>query len=733
MSSVARALAITLGLAAIITAAMMVVKPRSEQYVQSTQYCQRCHTDEVSHVGEHGDVACQACHQMPKGQTLALLRGAFAGDSAMPPHGTLDKASCKACHSKDKIKWNALARTSGHATHALDPVLVACVTCHSSSLHERPKPTERCEACHAKTITKDKAGVQLDCLRCHVFGSGNALAHPMSLKADAPAWGKEITGKNVHGAADCRLCHNPHREEGSADKAQTLDCTSCHRSELARSVTHAPDNHKVCTTCHRPHGLRAELATACAVCHQKPRVRGEDRDPGVPPEMRGLTTIAPFLAARKGPPTPPPDITHEGVCAKCHEPHSWQPNKTICRTCHEKKAATVEALPPDTHSCLGCHEPHSPKPGKEACARCHADKIKSVMAAAPAKHHDCLSCHEPHHGKPIAAQMCGTNCHHDQMAALREGQEKHRDCGNCHSPHTNPKLEVFQRCKQCHEKPLRDFGTTNKHERCSRCHDQHEFNKKAARARCAKCHKDKVAGPTVAHDGTCIDCHNNHLPGRGLATQCRTCHSDIQPQVPTHQQCNSCHKPHTKSVVASTQCANCHAKQREVQPTWPAKSPHAPGRCAECHNKHDESNKVLCQSCHKDKPGTKHMGVHKECKGCHAPHLPYPSDALGWWGRCGNCHKQESAAAATGNPKHQLCANCHNNPGREPKLCATCHAPMKQQGEHQQPKHDKCTNCHSTHGTAAPTRKVCEVCHKDRRAHFPDAPKCQACHPFTKE
>ncbi len=729
MTTVLRWLWVLVGLGAIAAGGLLIAEPRAQRYVASRGYCERCHGEAVKHLGGHQQTACQSCHTMPQGQLAAQLWAVSGGgDAAMPKHGKLDESSCKACHATDPARWNALARSAGHASHALDPQLVKCVTCHGPSLHDKPAASERCESCHQKTITKHDATAQLDCLRCHVFGSGKASTAARQARATAPTWGSEITGANVHGAADCRLCHNPHREPGQADRAQNIDCTTCHRGDLARSVTHAPDNHKICTTCHRPHGLRAELATACAVCHQKPRVRGDERDPGVPDAMRALTTIAPLLAARTGPPTPPPNITHEGKCANCHEPHSWQPNKEICRTCHEKQAHTVEALPADTHRCLGCHEPHSPKPGKETCTQCHGDKVKSITAA-PERHHDCLSCHKAHEGKPHAQIACGETCHKPQEQRLHDGQEKHRNCVNCHTPHAAPKPSAPLACQKCHEDKAKSFQGS-KHETCINCHTNHEFNGPAALARCSSCHKAPFA-PGASHKDTCTKCHTPHAPGRGPAANCTNCHKEIRPQVKTHQDCKTCHKPHLPKATASLQCVSCHTQKLEVAKTWPVNSPHSPGHCAQCHTKHDESKKVLCQSCHTDKLNPTHMGVHKECKGCHAPHLAVPDDAKSWWGRCATCHTKEAAAAATGNPKHQLCANCHNNPGRKPKQCIDCHSQIRQQGEHQQAKHDQCTNCHGTHGTSAPVRKACESCHKDRVNHFPDAPKCQSCHPFA--
>jgi hypothetical protein len=730
MSTVLRWLVVLLGLLAIGAAGMLLSRPQVERYVTSKSYCGKCHGEQVAHVGAHATPNCDACHQMPQQQPYSLLLAGLRG--AMPKHGSLVATSCTSCHQKDVRKWSALARTAGHAAHTRGPNATACATCHGPSLHEQPAASERCEACHADTVAKREHGPQLDCTRCHVFGSQGDRSRSAP-KPGTEVWGSEITGARVHGAADCQLCHNPHQPEAEAELTAKIDCTSCHRAELARSVTHAPENHEACTTCHRPHGLRSELATACTMCHEKPRIHGDKHDPGVPQDKRALTTIASLLAAREGAPQkPPPGVTHGGECATCHTPHDWAPDKDSCMSCHEheQKAKQIAALPKDSHSCLGCHEPHSPAPGKEACDQCHGEKTRTLKKAIPEKHHDCLACHEPHEGKPKALIACGKTCHDTQADKLRDGQVKHRDCVSCHNPHADPKQGAVLACKNCHADKVAGFAGS-KHETCSQCHSEHVFNGKAALAACGSCHTAPLAVGASHHD-ECTKCHTPHQPGRGPAANCVSCHEQIKPQVSTHQRCNNCHTPHLPKETASTQCGHCHQKQAQVASAWPANSPHNT-RCADCHQKHDERDKQPCGSCHAEQNKPEHTGVHKECKGCHAPHLAPPTEPTSWWGRCATCHKSEGAAAATGNAKHQLCANCHDNKGREPKQCLTCHTDIRQQGEHQQAKHDTCTSCHAKHGTTPPVRKACESCHEDRRNHFPDAPRCQSCHPFAKE
>ncbi len=716
---------------ALLAATTVFVTPRVQQRIHSAAYCASCHTEAASHVGGHSGTTCQSCHPLPEGQMVRLVWSALSGGRGMPPHGSLDETSCTTCHQKNERSWALLARTEGHSEHALSPVIAKCVRCHSMGLHGKPTPGERCESCHRNTITRREGVGSVECQRCHVFGAPHGPE-----QARLPGtWGADITGANVHGSADCRLCHNPHQPAGAQEAARAIVCTNCHRGELARSIAHAPPNHQQCTKCHRPHGLRTELATACAVCHQAPRIRGALHDPGVPPEMRELTTIAPILAARVGQPPPVLRVTHGGRCANCHEPHAWTPDRNVCRRCHTDKAEKIDRFPPNTHSCVGCHEPHSPPPNRDVCAECHTANAAGVRAA-PVRHRDCLSCHQAHEGKPNAAVICGARCHQPQAAALRDGQVRHRTCTNCHTPHANPIVGAATRCQNCHTTEWASFSLGNKHQSCARCHSNHQFSRVNAQGRCQTCHQAPGA-PGAAHPGPCLNCHTPHSPGRGPASNCATCHAArIHPQVPQHAaNCAGCHKPHLAAETARTQCATCHADKGRVATAWPANAPHAPNRCPECHTAHDERHPKPCATCHANKQNQTHMGVHPTCIGCHAPHTPPPAgpSPARWWGRCGTCHTNEARMAATGRPEHQLCANCHNRPGRMPPTCITCHSQIPTVGMHQRPEHRNCLTCHTSHGTTPPVRANCVACHTDRRTHFADAPRCQSCHPFRPD
>jgi hypothetical protein len=738
MSRAARVALLLLGVLLLAAAASLFGQPHAERYVASGEYCARCHQERPGHFAGHAELECVACHAMPEGQTPALLLGALG--RALPPHGAVPDATCTTCHTRDDQRRAALERTAGHASHLLGKQPVACLQCHGETGGVE-QSCARCHAAEARLTGSAALAGQGACLRCHVFGATASAPAAPADNAPRSSWGAAITGERVHGAADCRLCHNPHRTapnvpvvpgaEPAVDATLTMpECTSCHRAELARSVLQAPANHTECSTCHRPHGLRAELPTACGVCHQAPRVHGDKRDPGVPEAMRGVTSIVPVLAAREhGPAAAPPSVSHEGRCATCHTPHAWVAKPEACFECHAEQGATVRALPANSHDCLGCHEPHSPAPGAQVCGECHVPMARAV-ATAPEPHRDCLGCHAPHKGKPSGQAACSATCHAAPQQAVQGGPGPHRDCTSCHAPHGPPLAPVAERCQSCHASEHAKFAGSA-HESCARCHADHVFDAKAAAARCTECHAEPKAAGASHATGACLDCHAPHQKGTGKAGQCATCHAEIKPKVAKHADCSGCHSPHAGKAQAFQRCESCHAAEVKNTATWPATSPHAPGRCNQCHTPHAENQRVPCQQCHAAQATPAHLGKHPACVGCHMPHQAAPAATSGWWQNCASCHKAEGAAAAKGAPAHQACENCHANPGREPTQCTVCHKNMPAIGLHRSKSHDKCASCHAEHGTEPPLRAKCESCHKDKRNHFADAPRCQSCHPFA--
>jgi len=728
-----------------------VALPIGTDWVEAdSQYCSSCHPgyDGPDHLPGHEDEKCQDCHQLPDGERIAMMWAGIGRPSPMPEHSSIQRDSCVTCHEKDEDAWRLLVRNEGHRAHATDPVLLECVDCHSGSLHAEPTAEEACMHCHQDVPMAVDAITDVDCTVCHLFGVGRtdeeiAAGTPGAAdSAQSLVWSRRITIDSVHGAADCRLCHNPHRTGPAAGSHGDVNCSRCHRGEVAASAAVGPEQHRQCNTCHGIHANREQPSTSCTNCHARPEIlpeflveerrREQQRRrprtrPGQPQEADQTAPEGTWqLVAAVATPEELAQLTHQGRCPTCHRPHSWTANRDECRECHAEQGDSIAAMPPETHTdCIFCHEPHSPPPGNTTCANCHGDKSRAAENA-PGRHRECLSCHGPHRGRPSFAATCG-ECHGDVRAGLRTGPDRHRVCNSCHVAHGNPAAGAGSACQRCHTQQAASVARNREHQRCQACHAPHAFSPTEAMTRCGTCHaaSARSGGP---HRGECSSCHSVHS-GAGRGTRCNSCHSEIRPTVRGHSQCNNCHQPHTPASGALSQCGSCHAGQVGASRGWPAGSAHA-GNCAECHTRHDETTKQPCGSCHANK-GRDHTGPHPTCQGCHAPHRAPPGRAT-WWTRCAECHGDEARQAARGGTTHRQCQNCHANPGRSPTPCLSCHSAIPRSLLHGQAEHRNCSACHATHGRSMPRRQDCVRCHTDKADHFADAPNCYQCHEFAR-
>lgn len=696
----------------------------------SSEYCASCHEDRAGeeHLHGHTDVACQDCHTVPDEDTLRFVWAHVDRNVALPSHGAVDEQTCERCHAADDDAWAALVDTAGHASHASGPNALTCVSCHGASLHGEPAPAESCLGCHQDVPLESEPRAEQDCVTCHTF-------RVPSLEDGAPAshgqtWASLVDIDQVHGAADCRLCHNPHEPE-----PQTApDCTSCHRGDIAATAAMGPEAHQQgsCTGCHGVHSERDALATLCVGCHAQPdmgvvasRPASEEPDVGASPHLvsTALVAAAPLSPAELE------ERTHQGQCATCHEPHAFTPDRRGCFGCHahEDEVASLAALPAGSHQeCVGCHDPHAAPPGGDTCRQCHADK--PVGRNVPGQHRDCLSCHSPHDARPTFAEACSSACHEGPRRSLRTGPERHRDCGSCHTPHGDPTRGAQTACVQCHQTQAASVARQGQHQQCVSCHVPHDLARTAATNRCGSCHAATTA-PGTAHQGQCSSCHAIH--GReSPADSCANCH-ETRLDVARHQ-CAGCHQPHQPAARARTECASCHQDVTRAARTWPAGSPHA-GQCMDCHTKHDVQRQASCASCHAQQARPAHTGSHESCTNCHAPHRAAPASTAGWWNRCAECHQDEARLAATATrPQHRSCSNCHDRPQRQAPTCESCHQ-MQRVGLHAVAEHrNQCTDCHSQHGTREPRPRECLACHTEMTNHNPEARECHTCHIFSQ-
>ncbi len=713
-------LATALGLAAVLGA--REGRRRSIAHASDGSQCASCHDTPAHPSGEHAALECTRCHELDD-DAAAWLGVAAAGIVEPATHDAI--TACAACHPSEP--GSSLA-AEGHRAHAGDAL--TCTSCHADPHSDAA--ASGCDGCHAD-VPRHGPTADVACTTCHSFGAESEHEDLASIDRGATLAGvAEVGADRVHGAMDCRRCHDPHADP---DTTPPLDCQSCHRGHVQDEALAATPGHRDCGGCHEPHAPLAHPAGDCVRCHDYPEAgRGWQAQPLLPDGSGGVAPEEQALVRTR--------IIHEGRCETCHEAHTWTASIDRCHGCHEEETATTAALPAaaataEAHgSCTSCHEPHAPQPTSEICTRCHEDvHALSTRASAPAAHRDCLSCHDPHTARPDAATACAS-CHHDEHTQTLGLTAQHRDCTSCHAQHGPPLAGATSACTGCHAEPAAAFArapaaAVPSAHACAGCHQPHAFAADAgAVTRCASCHTDTV-GAHASHVGTCTSCHTAHGAPRGAAADCSQCHADVHPTVPGHADCTDCHAPHHAAADALRACTSCHGAEVRAGASWPTTSPHA-GDCASCHTPHAEGTRARCEPCHAEQATSAHLGAHTACTDCHAPHEAAPSSPAGWWQRCASCHQAEATAVASVEGVHGDCSGCHRTPGPPLPSCQRCHARETLPLEHASHASDRCERCHVAHGRPTIVRSTCLACHQEQQAHFPDAASCQTCHPFSR-
>ena len=631
--------------------AALWIPSAKERMLTERAACASCHRAAATHQSAHRALACQTCHEVSDHAALTLawqeLTGAGDAEDAIA-HGAAKEGACRTCHEAG-AHWRAQMQTAGHRRHVLDASL-PCTTCHADAMHA-VSPAPRCEGCHDDTPVLGAIGPG-DCITCHRFSAGDADA--LALPASAAPFTTGVGVDRVHGAGDCRGCHDPHRQG-----EEPIACQRCHRGVLAEDVAAGPEGHAQCSSCHAAHAPREAPATSCVRCHSPPPAGATNRRRS---EESHWTMVTP----RPGPPPDASDLTHDGACGTCHTPHTFEASPEGCRGCHDAQRTTIEGVAGHP-TCIGCHEPHSPPPDATACEGCHRDKPAGAAvfaaavpagavpgAAARAPAHRCLDCHGAHEGTPEVLATC-TACHPGPGAALDRVPSAHATCGACHDVHGAPGRDGRAPCAHCHAPQARRSAGANApraHDACTTCHVAHEVAPPEVARPCAACHERIAAnawpdaGP---HAGACATCHDAHAAR--ATPPCGRCHQpqNVRSHVGGHAGCVTCHAVHGERPERGwwTTCATCH----ERQAARPGPGPHA--RCAGCHEPVG-ARPPTCLSCHETIPTQLQHALagHRRCSDCHPTHAV---DDIGR-GTCTQCHEAQETDHF---PDAATCDGCH--------------------------------------------------------------------------
>jgi DmsE family decaheme c-type cytochrome len=229
--------------------------------------------------GYVGSDKCKECHDET---AKAFVGNIHAKASA---YGYKD-AGCESCHGPGSAH-----AASGDKGAIINPAKVGaeigaeqCLACHKKDKkqlywHGSIHPTNQvgCASCHKVHGGNDKllakASEQELCVTCHSEVKADMLKRSKHPLRDASSPSRE-------GKMTCSSCHNPHgaRAEKLVDANSFNDkCYECHMEKKAPLLWEHSPVKEDCLTCHSPHGstndkmLVTKVPRLCQECHMQGR------------------------------------------------------------------------------------------------------------------------------------------------------------------------------------------------------------------------------------------------------------------------------------------------------------------------------------------------------------------------------------------------------------------------------------------------------------------------------
>jgi len=246
-----------------------------------------------------------------------------------------------------------------------------CTTCH---LMDEAYETWDASAMH-----------DLNCHKCHESDMLESLDHVREVVFEKPEEVTKLTEIDNEVCENCHATNDPQwlqvvntagHEVHFFGVNQPPDCIDCHGIQL--HVFEPPEE-----TCEECHGEEYEqpvedMHTHCVVCHEFTVTehelipeRGDCLDCHEAQDTMGVSF--------------PTDAHTDTPCMNCHNPHEEEQH-TECSVCHDVSTEGLHTESAHT-DCEACHTPHSSEPMRDNCLSCHLDKVDHF---APA---DCATCH----------------------------------------------------------------------------------------------------------------------------------------------------------------------------------------------------------------------------------------------------------------------------------------------------------------------------------------------------
>ena len=644
----------------------------------SAAKCLSCHTPLRDRIrrgeGLHANVVqtCASCHSDHHGRDFdsarfeeRRFRHELTGYRLVGEHRT---ASCRSCHTPERITDPAVRRTKAAAGRLAETYLGLaddCATCHEPESPHSASIGADCASCHAPTGWTD----------------AEPFAHART--------GFALVG--AHASASCASCHGAPGARRFTDLA--TDCASCHASDNPHGRSLAGQTCQTCHTAarwsdvgafdHRRTSFAltgAHLRLDCASCH------GAGRD------ARFDGTAADCASCHAG------DSPHAGQfagrsCGSCHGDAAWDGAVRFQHAATGFALAGAHAEP----ACASCHATERGVVRFEGvaadCASCHDDAHDGALGA------DCATCHAPTTWERLAPTFAADRFDHAaQTGFALVGAHARADCASCHTPGAADGIAVtpletgvtfpalaHDACLSCHRDPHEGaFADNPGGADCAGCHDQEAFRPADfGRARHAAETAFALTGAHLAVPcGACHTARPGAPPAFALAEACEACHADENPHgdafetAPGVTACAACHTADVWDLAqfdhaatgfalagahAAQACAACHAPE-----AGPDGAPRRTFRglsaaCASCHQTPHQGQFEgrSCDTCHDDRAFTVAAFDHaRTAFALTGAHLRTP---------CAACHGRETSADGTSfvrfTPLPTTCVGCHGPDG----------------------------------------------------------------------
>ncbi|HEY0810456.1 MAG TPA: hypothetical protein VGD49_09865 [Longimicrobiales bacterium] len=438
------------------------------------------------------------------------------------------------------------------------PSADVCIQCHNGVEKQRVDwrtPTAHINNLEFSHPTHDRAQ-PLECNSCHSREGEAAMAVQRSV------------------VERCLACHAPRAQNHLVD----APCAQCHLT-LAQTAFNAsrvanlprPSSHDRPDFLERTHGESARTDRAqCEVCHTRERCAACHVDASQRVEVRAFSPAGPHVEL--------PRFTARYFVPASHLRADWLDQ-------HGGAART------NISTCAGCHT-------RESCATCHTGSLPRAAAVLPQRAKVSAPGVATVRRAPASHQRAFLGQNHGALAAAKPqtcaGCHTRTECEDCHSANAE-RVRIVDATHvaraQIKSSALQDttrrraavrhlragYHPANFMERhsspaynrnleCSNCHDVSRF--------CRDCHQQRGMGTTGRLEAGFHDAQPAFLLNHG------------KPARQALESCASCHK--------QTDCMQCHSSLGALRV-----SPHGPGFDA---RRVQQRNARLCFACHLTDP-----------------------------------------------------------------------------------------------------------------------------------